>query len=102
MRESYDDVDRREASLDTLVPANANKPYDMKELILKVADEADFDAPLGELVGQLRGHVGQQVEDPAGNRSRQNGGDAIRHLGHCLVTELADRRHVRAEALDHE
>jgi propionyl-CoA carboxylase beta chain len=42
VRESYDDVDRREASLDTLVPANANKPYDMKELILKVADEEDF------------------------------------------------------------
>ncbi len=29
-------------SLDTLVPANANKPYDMKELILKVVDEGDF------------------------------------------------------------
>ena len=29
-------------SLDTLVPENANKPYDMKELILKVADEGDF------------------------------------------------------------
>jgi propionyl-CoA carboxylase beta chain len=32
----------REASLDTLVPADANKPYDMKELILKIVDEADF------------------------------------------------------------
>ena len=29
-------------SLDTLVPANPNTPYDMKELILKVADEGDF------------------------------------------------------------
>jgi propionyl-CoA carboxylase beta chain len=29
-------------SLDSLVPANPNKPYDMKELILKVVDEADF------------------------------------------------------------
>ncbi len=42
VRVSFDDVDRREASLDTLVPANANKPYDMKELILKVVDEEDF------------------------------------------------------------
>jgi propionyl-CoA carboxylase beta chain len=41
-RESYDEIDRGEASLDTLVPANPNKPYDMKELILKVVDEADF------------------------------------------------------------
>ena len=41
-RESYDDPARDEPSLDTLVPANPNKPYDMKELILKVVDEADF------------------------------------------------------------
>ncbi|MBV9509075.1 MAG: methylmalonyl-CoA carboxyltransferase, partial [Caulobacteraceae bacterium] len=41
-RESFDEVDREEASLDTLVPANPNKPYDMKELILKMVDEADF------------------------------------------------------------
>ena len=41
-RESFDDPNRCEPSLDTLVPDNANKPYDMKELILKVADEADF------------------------------------------------------------
>ena len=41
-RESFDDPDRSEPSLDTLVPANPNKPYDMKELILKVVDEADF------------------------------------------------------------
>jgi len=42
IRDSYDDADREELSLDTLVPANPNKPYDMKELILKVVDEADF------------------------------------------------------------
>ena len=42
VRESYDEMYREEASLDTLVPANPNKPYDMKELILKVVDEADF------------------------------------------------------------
>ncbi|MGO7427569.1 carboxyl transferase domain-containing protein, partial [Rhizobium ruizarguesonis] len=29
-------------SLDTLVPASSNKPYDIKELIRKVADEGDF------------------------------------------------------------
>jgi len=42
VRESFDDPDRAEPSLDTLVPESPNKPYDMKELILKVADEADF------------------------------------------------------------
>lgn len=39
---SFDDVEREEKSLDTLVPDNPNKPYDMKELILKVVDEGDF------------------------------------------------------------
>jgi propionyl-CoA carboxylase beta chain len=42
VRVSFDEAEREEPSLDTLVPANPNKPYDMKELILKVVDEADF------------------------------------------------------------
>jgi len=42
MRASFDAVDRSEPSLDTLVPASAEKPYDIKELILKVVDEEDF------------------------------------------------------------
>ena len=37
-----DDPHREEPSLDTLVPENPNKPYDMKELIAKIADEGDF------------------------------------------------------------
>jgi propionyl-CoA carboxylase beta chain len=39
---SEDDPNRIDTSLDTLVPDNPNKPYDVKELILKVVDEADF------------------------------------------------------------
>ncbi|MDJ0821893.1 MAG: acyl-CoA carboxylase subunit beta [Paracoccaceae bacterium] len=42
VRPFFDDVDRLETSLDTLVPDNPNVPYDMKELILKIADEGDF------------------------------------------------------------
>ena len=42
VRPSWDDPDRHDFSLDTLVPPNPNKPYDMKELIAKVVDEADF------------------------------------------------------------
>jgi propionyl-CoA carboxylase beta chain len=37
-----DPFDRPEPSLDTLIPDNPNKPYDIKELIHKVVDEADF------------------------------------------------------------
>src|SRR5437667_783724 len=42
LRPTTDPSDRVEASLDTLVPSNPNKPYDMKELIEKVVDDADF------------------------------------------------------------
>jgi propionyl-CoA carboxylase beta chain len=42
VRPFFDDPERIEMSLDTLVPDNPNQPYDMKELILKVADEGDF------------------------------------------------------------
>src|ERR1700722_11957445 len=41
-RPTSDPADRLENSLDTLVPGNPNKPYDMKELIEKVADEGEF------------------------------------------------------------
>ena len=39
---SFDDPARGEPSLDTIIPDNPNKPYDMKELILKVVDEGDI------------------------------------------------------------
>jgi propionyl-CoA carboxylase beta chain len=41
-RPTHDPATRVEPALDTLVPANPNKPYDMRELIAKVADEGDF------------------------------------------------------------
>ena len=37
-----DGADRQESSLDTLVPVDPTKPYDIKELVVKVADEASF------------------------------------------------------------
>jgi propionyl-CoA carboxylase beta chain len=39
---SQDPADRLDYSLDTLVPDNPNKPYDIKELILKTVDDGDF------------------------------------------------------------
>jgi propionyl-CoA carboxylase beta chain len=41
-RPTDDPLDRREDSLDTLIPPSASTPYDMHELIRKVADEGDF------------------------------------------------------------
>jgi len=42
VRPTSDNPERVEPSLDTLIPDNPNKPYDMKELIEKVVDEGDF------------------------------------------------------------
>ncbi|MBF0560907.1 MAG: acyl-CoA carboxylase subunit beta [Alphaproteobacteria bacterium] len=41
-RPTNDPADRIDMSLDTLIPNNTNKPYDMKELIVKMVDEGDF------------------------------------------------------------
>ena len=41
VRPFFDDPERQETSLNTLVPDNPNLPYDIKELIRKVADEGD-------------------------------------------------------------
>ena len=37
-----DDAERHDMSLDTLIPANPNQPYDMHELIHKTVDDGDF------------------------------------------------------------
>lgn len=42
VRPTPDPADREEPSLDTLVPDNPNKPYDMKELIFKIVDDCNF------------------------------------------------------------
>jgi propionyl-CoA carboxylase beta chain len=41
-RPTDDPWDRVEDSLDTLIPASANQPYDMHELVQKVLDEGEF------------------------------------------------------------
>jgi len=41
-RATEDPADRVDLSLNTLVPSNPNKPYDMKQLIERVVDEGDF------------------------------------------------------------
>jgi propionyl-CoA carboxylase beta chain len=37
-----DDPERRDAELDSIVPENPNKPYDMSEIIRRVVDEGHF------------------------------------------------------------
>jgi propionyl-CoA carboxylase beta chain len=52
-RPTQDPADREDFSLDTLVPDNPNKPYDIKELILKVVDEGDFFELSPEYAGNI-------------------------------------------------
>jgi propionyl-CoA carboxylase beta chain len=70
-RPTQDPADRDDLSLDTLVPDNTNKPYDIKELILKVVDEGDFFelspewagnivVGFGRMAGQTVGFVANQ------------------------------------------
>src|SRR5215216_1098791 len=40
--EPSDPPDREEAELDTLVPDNPNKPYDMKQVICRIVDDAEL------------------------------------------------------------
>jgi len=42
VRRTDDPAERLDFSLDTLVPDNPNKPYDIKELIVKTVDDHDF------------------------------------------------------------
>lgn len=39
---SEDDLNRIDQDLDTIMPDNSNKPYDMKEIIAKIVDNGDF------------------------------------------------------------
>ncbi|PHR62899.1 MAG: methylmalonyl-CoA carboxyltransferase [Robiginitomaculum sp.] len=42
VRPHFDDADRDEIALDSLIPENPNMPYDMKEVLQRVADEGDL------------------------------------------------------------
>ncbi|HTP32611.1 MAG TPA: acyl-CoA carboxylase subunit beta, partial [Candidatus Acidoferrales bacterium] len=41
-RETNDPMDRMDAALDTIVPAESNLPYDIKDVIHRVVDEGEF------------------------------------------------------------
>lgn len=76
-REVFDTIDRQDNSLDSLIPPNPNTPYDMMELVQKVADEGDvfeisptFGANIicafGRIEGKTVGFVANQPMTLAG------------------------------------
>lgn len=66
VRPTDDPFDRQELSLDTLVPANPNQPYDMKELITKVVDEGDFFETQPGFAGNILTGFGRFEGHPVG------------------------------------
>jgi propionyl-CoA carboxylase beta chain len=86
-----DDID---ISLDTLIPANPNQPYDMKELILKVLDNGDFFeiqeafarniiVGFGRIEGRTVGVVANQPMVLAGVLDSDAGRKAARFVRFC-------------------
>ena len=99
VRPFFDEVDRVEASLDTIIPANPNMPYDMKELIVKIADEGDFfeiqAAYAGNIItgfirieGQTVGVVANQPMVLAGCLDIDSSRKAARFVRFCDAFEI--------------
>ena len=40
--DTFDTIERQDEALDTIIPDSANKPYDMREVVVRLADEGDF------------------------------------------------------------
>jgi propionyl-CoA carboxylase beta subunit len=96
---SFDDPERDDLSLDTLIPDNPNKPYDIKELILKVADEGDFFeiqpsfgrnivTGLGRIAGRTVGFVANQPMVLAGVLDSDASRKAARFVRFCDAFDI--------------
>ena len=96
---TFDDIDREEPSLDTLIPDNPNKPYDIKELILKVVDEGDFFeiqpafaknivTGFGRIAGRTVGFVANQPMVLAGVLDIDASRKAARFVRFCDAFEI--------------
>ena len=96
---SNDSIEREDKSLDTLVPDNPNKPYDMRELIAKVADEGDFFelsesfaknivVGFGRIAGRTVGFVANQPMVLAGVLDSDASRKAARFVRFCDAFEI--------------
>jgi propionyl-CoA carboxylase beta chain len=91
---SGDPADRLDHSLDTLVPDHPNKPYDMRELIIKTLDDGDFFElqpeyaaniliGFGRMEGQVVGVVANQPLVLAGCLDIKSSTKAARFVRFC-------------------
>ncbi|MFW0776414.1 MAG: acyl-CoA carboxylase subunit beta [Rickettsiales bacterium] len=93
-RPTSDPADRIEMSLNTLVPENPNKPYNMRELIDRVVDEGDFFeiqpdfakniiVGFGRMEGHTVGFVANQPMELAGTLDINSSKKAARFIRFC-------------------
>ncbi|MCI5049650.1 MAG: acyl-CoA carboxylase subunit beta [Rickettsiales bacterium] len=89
-----DPADRVEMPLNTLVPDNPNKPYDMYELLVRIVDEGDFFEiqpdfaknmiiGFGRMEGQTVGFVANQPMEMAGCLDIDASRKAARFIRFC-------------------
>ena len=89
-----DPVDREDADLDTLIPDNPNKPYDMHDVIRRVMDDGDFlevherwaenvVCGFARLGGHAVGVVGNQPRSLAGVLDIDSSVKAARFIRFC-------------------
>jgi propionyl-CoA carboxylase beta chain len=99
VRPTPDPADRVELSLNTLVPDNPNKPYDMKELLLRIVDESDFFeiqpdyakniiCGFGRMEGHTVGFVANQPMELAGCLDIDASRKAARFVRFCDAFEI--------------
>jgi len=99
VRPTDDPFDRAEPSLDTLIPDSSAKPYDMHELIRKVADEGDFFevqpahaaniiTGFGRIEGRTVGFVANQPMVLAGVLDINSSKKAARFVRFCDAFEI--------------
>lgn len=96
---TFDVPDRVDMSLDTLIPENPNKPYDIKELVLKTVDEGDFFeiqeafaknviTGFGRMEGRTVGFVANQPMVLAGVLDSDASRKAARFVRFCNAFEI--------------
>lgn len=78
-RVTQDPADRVDMSLNTLVPINPNKPYDMKELVTRIVDEGDFFELKPDFAKNIITGFGYMQGQPVGFVANQP-----MHLAGCL------------------
>ena len=98
-RPTSDPYDRADASLDTLIPASANQPYDMHEVIAKIVDEGEFFeiqpthagnilVGFGRIEGKTVGFVANQPMVLAGVLDINSSKKAARFVRFCDAFEI--------------